>query len=85
MEKGSGALDMGRFLNLVWLIGEVLELRIHNYNTYGPSSTGCFENLSVLANTVIANDITNLYTSPNSINSDPITFSELHIMKEEMG
>ncbi len=68
-DKVSVTADIERFLNIIWLAGEVRELRSPKYNKYGHTLSGYFDNPAALAKAAIAWDgKANLYVTPNPVN-----------------
>ena len=63
------ATDIERFLDVLSLSGEVHELRVPKYNTYGNTASGYFENPKTMASAVAEWDSqANLYLTLNPVN-----------------
>lgn len=63
------ACDFSRFFDLIWMPGDVREVRIPKYNKYGHTASGYFDNPEVLARVTARWDgRTNLYFTLNPVN-----------------
>jgi P4 family phage/plasmid primase-like protien len=68
-DKVSVAADIERFLNTIWLPGEVRELRIPHYNKYHSTASGYFDSPGTLARAAVDyDDKANLYITLNPVN-----------------
>lgn len=69
--KNAVAADIERFLSLIWLPGEVRELRCPQYNTQGQTASGYFDSPAALAKAAAGWDgIANSYFTLNPVKPD---------------
>jgi putative DNA primase/helicase len=63
------AVDLQRFLDLIWRPGEVREIRVPKYNRYGHTASGYFDSPASLAQVAAKwDDRANLYVTLNPVN-----------------
>jgi hypothetical protein len=55
-DKGSVAVNIERFLNLMWFPGDVRELRCPHYNKFGQTASGYFDSPETLAKAAAMSD-----------------------------
>ena len=72
--------EVQRFLNLIWLPGEVRELRIPQHNKYGWTASGYFDDLAALAKAAVDYDgKANLYLTLNPVNPALMARASNHV------
>ncbi len=81
-DKVSAAANIERFLNLLWLPGEVRELRAPQHNKYGQTASGYFDSPQALAKAAVAWDgKANLYVTLNPVNPALLARANNHIIQ----